>query len=303
MAGIKKLKNLMSNKTILIRSDSSFDIGTGHIMRDLVLAKNFKHRKVIFATQNLQGNINEKILQNGFELKILKSDKLKNFIKLIKKIKPKLVIIDNYAISHKDEKKIKKQTKTMLMALDDTYKKHHCDILLNHNIYAKKSAYKNKVPKHCKIKCGKKQTLLRDEFKNQKSNTYEKNGLLVALGGSDSKNLSQKILKKLPSHLKINLVTSSANQNLKKLKKYVKNHKNITLHINTNQMALLMKKAKYGIITPSVLANEALLMELNFLAIKTAKNQALMYKYLKNKGFECIKNIKKFEFKKIEKYL
>ena len=50
-------------KTILFRADSSSTIGTGHIMRDLVLAEKYakKGLTVIFATQDLAGNINHKI--------------------------------------------------------------------------------------------------------------------------------------------------------------------------------------------------------------------------------------------------
>jgi spore coat polysaccharide biosynthesis predicted glycosyltransferase SpsG len=47
------------NKNILIRADSSLTIGTGHIMRDLVLAEQFTDANIIFATQDLPGNTNQ----------------------------------------------------------------------------------------------------------------------------------------------------------------------------------------------------------------------------------------------------
>ncbi len=47
------------NKNILIRADSSSTIGTGHIMRDLVLAEQFTDANIIFATQDLPGNANQ----------------------------------------------------------------------------------------------------------------------------------------------------------------------------------------------------------------------------------------------------
>ena len=44
-------------KNILFRADSSSIIGTGHIMRDLVLASQYKKANITFATQELQGNL------------------------------------------------------------------------------------------------------------------------------------------------------------------------------------------------------------------------------------------------------
>ena len=53
---------------ILIRANSSSSIGTGHIMRDLVLAKQYKNENIIFATQDLVGNINHKIEEENYKM-------------------------------------------------------------------------------------------------------------------------------------------------------------------------------------------------------------------------------------------
>ena len=52
-------------RNILFRADSSSFIGTGHIMRDLVLAKQYKTENIIFAVRELDGNINYKIDEEG----------------------------------------------------------------------------------------------------------------------------------------------------------------------------------------------------------------------------------------------
>lgn len=52
---------MIKPKNILFRADSSSTIGTGHIMRDLVLAEQFKDSNIIFATQELPGNIYHKV--------------------------------------------------------------------------------------------------------------------------------------------------------------------------------------------------------------------------------------------------
>jgi len=88
----------LSYKNILIRADSSSTIGTGHIMRDIVLARQYKSTNITFATQDLDGNINDKIKQNGYKINILKSNDIKELDKLIKKLNIDLLIIDHYEI-------------------------------------------------------------------------------------------------------------------------------------------------------------------------------------------------------------
>lgn len=156
---------------IVIRADSSSYIGTGHIMRDLVLVKEFKKYNVIFATQNLDGNINYKIIEAGYKIELLKSNDFEELNELIKKLNIDMIIIDNYEIDYSFEKKLKEQNLSLkTFVLDDTYEKHFCDILLNHNIYADEKKYKNKVQKNCELRCGSRYTLLRDEFLEAKKN-------------------------------------------------------------------------------------------------------------------------------------
>jgi len=122
-------------KNILFRADSSSKIGLGHIMRDLVLAKKFKDANITFACQNLDGNIIDKI---PYETVMLKSDDIEELIKLIKEKDIELLVIDHYDINHEDEKRIKEGTGVTVLSFDDTYEKHYCDIVLNHNIFADK---------------------------------------------------------------------------------------------------------------------------------------------------------------------
>ncbi len=183
---------------ILIRCDSSSNIGTGHVMRCLVLAKQYTDANIVFATQNLNKNINHKIIEAKYRVKLLKSNDVSEVIKLVTKLDIDLLIIDSYDIDYKYEKKLKKKTGVKILALDDTYEKHYCDILLNHNIYAKKKKYKNLVPKECELRCGAKYTLLRDEFTKAKVyKKYKGFSVFVAMGGADTADINIDILKAL----------------------------------------------------------------------------------------------------------
>ncbi|WP_455757087.1 UDP-2,4-diacetamido-2,4,6-trideoxy-beta-L-altropyranose hydrolase [Sulfurimonas sp.] len=288
-------------QNILVRADSSSKIGLGHIMRDLVLCKQFPHAKITFATQNLKGNVNYKILEAGFSLKILNSNKTSELLKTIKELKIDLLIIDNYEIDADYEKYLKQNSKIKILSLDDTYEKHHCDVLLNHNLGADEKRYKNKVPKNCELRCGTKYTLLRDEFykeKKRKKATNKKN-VFIAMGGTDENNISKKIIKVLKDFkgVKVNLVTSSSNKNLPSLKRYIKNKEWVNLHVDSTNIAKLMAKSSFAIVSPSVILNEVYFMELPFIAIKTASNQDDIYKYLKREKYLTLK---KFDAKRLK---
>jgi len=276
-------------------------------MRDLVLAKQFFNDNIVFATQDLQGNINHKIKEANYKLEILKNNTFKKLNKLIKKLNIDMIIIDNYEIDYKFEKKLKKNNPRLkIFVLDDMYKKHYCDILLNHNINAHKKKYKKLVPKKCELRCGAKYTLLRDEFKKVKSKKNHKTQsktLFLAMGGTDHKNLSIKILKSIKKSIKVNLVSTSSNNNLEKLKKYCKDKNWINLQINSKEIAKLMCKSDFAIVTPSVTLNEIYFLGLPFIAIKTAKNQRYMYKYLKKNRYFVMKRFSKNKLKQYIKML
>ncbi len=298
-------------KNILIRSDSSSDIGTGHVMRDLVLACQYKNSNIIFATSNLKGNINNKIIEAGYSVEILESNNIDEVNNLIIKYDIDFIVIDSYDIDYKYEKKLKNSNqKLSILSFDDTYEKHYCDILLNHNMGANFKKYKELVPNNCEIRCGEKYTLLRDEFikekkkkrklKNSKNN---KKTIFIAMGGADHSNLNIKILKTLNEfdNIKVNIVTTKTNKHIEDLIKYVKGKKWIALHINSNKIAKLMNKSDFAIITPSVILNEVYYMKLPFIAIKTAENQKDIYKYLKNKKMNTIKKFSKEKLKNLIK--
>lgn len=299
----------MSNKpkNILFRADSSSTIGTGHIMRDLVLAsqlqKQYPKAKIFFATQNLDGNINHKISEAGYEILDLKTNQADELLEVLETLHVEMIVIDHYEIDYSFEKQLKirpkgsalgvKNPTLKIMVLDDTYEKHKCDILLNHNISANKKRYKDLVPKNCEIRCGSTYTLLREEFYKEKKKLQQRKKfkIFLAMGGADHSNLNIKILKVLKqfANIKVNLVTTTANQNLQELQKYIQNKPWINLQINSTEIAKLMRKSDLAIVTPSVTLNEVFFMEISFIAIKTADNQEDMYKYLVKNNYPVLK--------------
>jgi UDP-2,4-diacetamido-2,4,6-trideoxy-beta-L-altropyranose hydrolase len=282
---------------ILFRADSSSIIGTGHIMRDLVLAKQYSKDNIIFATQKLEGSINHKIRESGYKLEILKSNSIDEVQLLIEKYSIDMVVIDHYEIDYSYEKQLKTQnSKLKIISIDDTYERHYCDILINHNVSGDVKKYKGLVPAYCELRCGAEYTLLRDEFIQQKKSK----SIFLAMGGADHSNLNIDILKVLEDfkNIDINLVTTTANQNLEELKAYSQDKEWIELHINSNKIAKLMRVSDFAIVTPSVTLNEVFFMELPFIAIKTADNQEDMAQYLIKNRYFILESFNAFQLKK-----
>jgi len=291
-------------KIILFRADSSSSIGTGHIMRDLVLAKQYPDAKIIFATKKLEGNINYKINEAGYKLEILQSSKFEEFDNLVQKHNVDMAIIDHYDIEYTFEQLLKeKNPQLTLMVLDDIYEKHYCDILLNHNISADKKRYKDLVPKHCKLLCGENYTLIRDEFiiEKAKKNRFfskSKRTVFIAMGGSDHSNILLKLLLIFSKKFRLVVVTTRAYHHLYKLRYFTNTHKNIELHINAINIARLIKRADFAIVSPSVIAHEVAFMELPFLSIMTGEDQREIYNYLTKKKFLTMQ---RFDTKKMKR--
>ena len=271
----------------LIRADSSSTIGLGHIMRDLVLAQELVHEgEVFFACQPLEGNIIERI---PYPVHRLPSNDIEALISLIKTLHVTFLVIDHYAIHKADEQQIKRATNVKILAFDDTYEQHDCDILLNPNLCAEASRYVGLVPDHCEIRCG--TPLIRDEFKKEKKckrlKIYD---VLIAMGGTDVRNITMHILDQLPPNIRICVVTTSSNAHLKMLQAYIQTKSNISLHVNSDEIAKLLNESRFAIVSPSVIVHEVLFMNIPFLAIKVAQNQDDMYQYLRRKGYSTMEH-------------
>lgn len=271
----------------LIRADSSSYMGIGHIMRDLVLAKRLGG-EIAFACLDLEGNIIDQI---PYTVHTLSNNTPKELIHLIQTQGFERIVFDHYGIDESFEKQIKAQTGVEIIALDDTYQGHHCDILLNHNLYADPERYASLVPSKCILWCGKEYTLIRDEFFTEKKISREKiYDLLIAMGGADVANQIEEILKTLSDNEEIAILTTSANSHLNSLRAYAASHSNIHLLLNSNDVARIMNQSKKAILSPSGIVHEAIFMGLPFSALQSASNQDDMVEYLKTNGYPIWEN-------------
>jgi len=266
----------------LFRVDFGSKTGLGHLKRSVVYAKEFKD--VVYISKSSQKELLE------YPLVTIKDED--DFFLHVKKMQPQEVVIDNYNFSYEDEKRFKKLFADIkLSVFDDDYRKHYCDVIINHNLGVNPDRYEN--PEKVKII----PPLIADKFKEAKREKYiNRDGLFISFGGSDALGLTLRVLKLL-KNCKINIYTTSSNKNLKMIKRYCYLHKNISLHVDEN-IAEAMRRNSCGIITPSTIAYEAIYMDMDFIAISVAKNQDNLVKYLKQKRYTVLKTRELYKLKR-----
>ena len=133
---------------------------------------------------------------------ILKSNDIDEVEALIQKHNIDMIVIDHYGIGFEYEKELKERCPNLkILVIDDIYKRHYCDILINHNISGNVKKYKGLVPSHCELRCGADYTLLREEFHLAKASKIVFLALFLSI--SSFKALSHRILKKLSEELKL----------------------------------------------------------------------------------------------------
>lgn len=217
---------------IVIRTDASLEIGTGHVMRCITIADELtkKGSKVEFICRKHVGHLGSLILSKNYQVNILDAPR-KNFEEItpdkasgesilshshwlgvsqaqdandcypiLEAIDPDWLIVDHYGIDHSWQMSLRGVYK-QLMVIDDLADRYHqCDLLLDQTYGRQIKNYQNLVPSHCNLKLGSKYALLRTEFSQMRD--YSLKGrikprfkkLLISMGGVDSENVTGQVL-------------------------------------------------------------------------------------------------------------
>lgn len=283
---------------ILIRVDASLDIGGGHFIRCLMLAKALSKKgyAVTFASICLPEYF-LKILQNerfnylnlgGAEVSLSCLDEVtdaKNVTRLSESRVWNWVIVDHYHLSSIWESELRPIAKK-IFAIDDLANRNHdCDLLLDQN-YEDDSRYTPIVNQDCELLLGPKYALINPELLNYKKllKTKEVKKVLIFFGASDSGNLTGKIFDILSGdefkHLYVDVVYGIHYQFLDNIKNMVSTRGRAKLYGAQPHLGKLMKRADLSIGAGGVSNWERLCIGLPSIVIATAQNQVKISKHL-----------------------
>ena len=310
---------------IVIRTDASQKLGSGHIMRCLTLAENLRNLGITieFITRNHPGNLSEQVERKGFKVhSLINIDKTQSQTNLIKQEKllgvkqltdsnatvqilanrrPDWIIVDHYSLDYRWEEKVRPYTKKIMVIDDLANRKHNCDLLLDQNYIYDQTRYDQLLLTDTIKLLGPKYALLRKDFiknrKNHNQNNFIIKNVFVFFGGTDFDNLTIMSLKALSQpklkHLSVDVVIGSANPHKLKLKTEIDKHPNMELYIQIDNMAELMFEADLAIGAGGSTSWERCCLGLPTLLYITAENQRMVAENLEKKSaVVMVKNLK-----------
>lgn len=290
----------------LFRTDASYHLGSGHVMRCLTLANELKQRghDCVFLSRELEGNLIEFVRAQNFECQgigggnprvILEPEDARETLGLCEKTEAfDWIIVDHYQLSFVWENKIKQATGCNLLAIDDLANRAHAaDALLDQNEYfGKERRYQGLVSEKCKMMLGAGYALLRPDFSEYRSTLLPRSGdiknILVFFGGSDEKDLTSDALNVLAKDdfhdLKVTVITGSQNRHCAKIEKMVKARRNTTHLTQVDNMAELMGQADLALGASGSTNWERCCLGLPAIVWSVADNQNELLEALAKKG-------------------
>lgn len=282
------------NKHLIIRTDASIQIGTGHVMRCIALAQAWQDRggDVTFLSHCDSENLRQRIVNEGFDfIPIERSHPdpydLSQTLTTLEQLKiqnSKLktwVVFDGYHFTPDYQKAIRENGYRLLVIDDMAHLDHyHTDILLNQNIHASNLNYSCDSDTVKLLGC--EYVLLRREFlkyKDWKRKIPDKaKNILVTMGGGDPDNVTLKVINALTMlndpDIEIKIVVGPSNPH-KKILKSAALHAPCSIGIleNAHNMPELMAWADMAISAGGSTCWELAFMGLPSFVITVADNQ------------------------------
>ncbi len=290
----------------VFRVDSSFKIGSGHVMRCLTMANELRANgvKVIFICREHAGNLIKMLEDN--EYLVLKLPKIVDEIidsnseysswigtsieqdafetlELLSDATYDWMIVDHYSLDYKWEKIIRHAFKRILVIDDLANRIHDCDYLLDQNYTDKENRnyYHDLVPQKAICLLGPKYALINPIYSKLRNHLPFSNGVinrvLVFFGASDAANNTEKVLLALSednlAYLSVDVVIGVNHFNLQSIKNIVSRRPGTTIHYALPSLMGLMARADLVIGAGGATTWEKFTLGVPSISISVASNQ------------------------------
>jgi UDP-2,4-diacetamido-2,4,6-trideoxy-beta-L-altropyranose hydrolase len=267
----------LKKNNLFIRCDASNKIGLGHLIRCKALAEMLQGKfDITFYCHQIPESY-----KNDFPYKLVILNNETQFISAINNTC--IVVLDGYHFDTEYQKQIKDKKSSLVCIVDLPHCEYYADLLINHSPGALCDDYNAKID--TKFAFGLDYALVRQVFLKQAITHREINqinSVLVAIGGSDSLNLTEKILNIVINHQQykvIHVITGASYNHYESLQKLIKKDNRIiySQNLNENQMMEVMMDCELAIVPSSGILFEAIACKMIPLSGYYVDNQFSIY--------------------------
>lgn len=290
-----------------IRVDSSCLVGSGHVMRCLVLADCLRSLgwQVTFVCRDLPGHCYAVIGERGFAHRLLPfaADRQREYASKIATDDYQvrlgvtrdedaedtravldgqdLLVCDVYGLDAAWERRMRPYVGRLLVIDDLANREHDCDALLDHNYYRDfRTRYDGLLPRDCVTWLGPEFALVRPELyriRAARQRCERVENVLVFIGGVDALDYSSLVLDALlRSRLQdatVNLVLGAASPHNQRVVSRFAAYDNVRIHIQPSYYPDLLRDADLAIGAGGVGMLERLIINLPSVLLCLAENQ------------------------------
>lgn len=271
---------------VCVRADASRQIGSGHVMRCLVLAdrlRALRQAEAVFLCRELPGHLIGYIRDRGYAAVALPADGADEnaAVAAAAAIAPDWLIVDHYALDRRFEERVRPYA-NKLMAIDDLADRPHaCDVLLDANYDPEAGfRYRHLLEPGSRRLIGPQYALLRPSFAAVRPRVRRDGSirrLLVSFGGADETGETGKTLEALAPlaelGLAVTVLAGSANPRGRQIAEQCADLPNVRFHRHVEQVAELMLEADAAIGAGGTTTWERCCLGLPTLVVTTAANQ------------------------------
>jgi UDP-2,4-diacetamido-2,4,6-trideoxy-beta-L-altropyranose hydrolase len=265
----------MNTQRVAIRADGGHEIGYGHLVRTMVLAKELEDQghRVEYFTKTPKAL--DEISQVKFSKTEVRSEE--DFLEKLGGTDIEVVITDHYEICADFQEEIRERCETYLAISDDVRFKFCCDILVNNNIYAKGLDYEfcGKSPEKL---FGTDYILLRDEFqkiaREKQDLKDEVNSALIMMGGGDPNGFTPKVMDILSRYdFRKTVIIGPGFGNKEEIREISSENENFELKENPSNIAEIMEESDIAVSATGTSVYELIATETPFIGIPQTANQ------------------------------
>ena len=295
---------------VAFRTDASIEQGTGHLMRCLVLANEFRDRghNCVFITQPFLPPLISQIRNEGHKVilinpelkqslgrqhkkqylnwlgRSLDNDAIETYSKIVS-LPTDVLIVDHYAIDYEWMKYFAELDVRKVVIDDLANRSHLCDMLIDQNYGRSTKDYEYLVPREATIMAGSKYAFIKDDFCKIRSNAlYERplrnaHRINICMGGMDKDNSTQDVLGVIKNiqclkSWNIDIILRSSSPHVRRVEAFAaKMQPQTSIHLDSKNIAELFSVADLAIGAGGVTLWERCCVGLPSLLLTIADNQ------------------------------